>query len=120
MLKGGIQKNLYLARLGYMRSDDYLALRQFDFQPVPGTWYNFRIQVVGNRIRVFLNNEGIPRIDITDKLSNLSPTGKITLGGSWITNEFDELSVKALNADELSGTKIEEYSIVEINKQALQ
>jgi beta-galactosidase len=120
MLKGGIQKNLYLARLGYMGSDDYLALRQLDFQPVPGTWYNFRIQVVGNRIRVFLNNENLPRIDIADKLSNLSSLGKITLGGSWITNEFDELSVKALNADELSRAKVEEYIVAGIDKRALR
>ncbi len=53
MLKGGIQKDLYLARLGYMGSDDFLALRQLDFQPVPGKWYDFKIQVAGNRIRVF-------------------------------------------------------------------
>lgn len=61
MLKGGIQKDLYLARLGYMGSDDFLALRELDFQPVPGKWYNFKIQVAGNRIMVFLNNESSPR-----------------------------------------------------------
>jgi beta-galactosidase len=79
MLKGGIQKDLYLARLGYMGSDDFLALRQLDFQPVPGKWYDFKIDVAGNRIRVYLNNETLPRIDITDKLTALAPAGKVTL-----------------------------------------
>jgi len=110
MLKGGIQKSLYLARLGYMGSDDFLALRELDFQPVPGKWYNFKIQVGGNRIKVFLNNETLPRINVTDKLSNLAPAGKVTLGGSWITNEFDDLSIRSINTDKLSGSA-EEYSV---------
>ncbi|MFA6085666.1 glycoside hydrolase family 2 protein [Mucilaginibacter sp.] len=120
MLKGGIQKSIYLARLGYMGMDDYLALRQLDFQPIPGAWYNFKIQVAGNRIRVFLNNESLPRIDIADKFTNFSPAGKITLGGSWITNEFDDLSIKSINANEFSGTRVQEYAVAVKNKDALR
>jgi beta-galactosidase len=120
MLKGGIQKDLYLARLGYMGSDDFLALRELDFQPVPGKWYKFRIQAAGNRIKVYLNNEVLPRIDVVDKLSNLAPAGKVTLGGSWITNEFDDLSVKAISADKVSGP-VEEYSVKSfMGKEALR
>jgi beta-galactosidase len=117
MLKGGIQKDLYLARLGYMGTDDFLALRALDFQPIPGKWYDFKVQLVGNRIRVFLNNEALPRIDVVDKLSYLAPGGKITLGGSWITNEFDDLSIKSINANELSGIRQEEYTIAGKNKE---
>jgi len=117
MLKGGIQKDLYLARLGYMGTDDFLALRALDFQPVPGKWYDFKVQLAGNRIRVFLNNEALPRIDVTDKLSYLSPAGKVTLGGSWITNEFDDLSIKSMSANMLSDTKVEEYTIVVKSKE---
>ncbi|MES2277877.1 MAG: glycoside hydrolase family 2 TIM barrel-domain containing protein [Bacteroidota bacterium] len=120
MLKGGIQKNIYLARLGHMGMDDYLALRQLDFQPVPGKWYDFKIQVSGNRIRVFLNNESLPRIDIADKFTGLSPVGKVTLGGSWIVNEFDDLSIKSLGADEFSATKVEEYAVAPKNKEAIR
>jgi beta-galactosidase len=119
MLKGGIQKSLYLARLGYMGSDDFLALRELDFQPVPGQWYNFKIQVSGNRIRVYLNHESLPRIDVIDKLSRLASTGKVTLGGSWITNEFDDLSIKSISASQLTG-KAEEYSVPVKNKEALR
>ncbi len=119
MLKGGIQKDLYLARLGYMGSDDFLALRKLDFQPMPGKWYDFKIQVAGNRIRVYLDDEKLPRIDVTDKLTALASAGKVTLGGSWITNEFANLSVKSINAHQLSGP-VQEYAVAAINKEALR
>jgi beta-galactosidase len=119
MLKGGIQKDLYLARLGYMGTDDFLALRQLDFQPVPGKWYDFKIQVAGDRIRVFLNNETLPRIDVIDKFTALAPAGKVTLGGSWITNEFASLSIKSIGAHQLSG-RVQEYTVAAINKEALR
>jgi len=119
MLKGGIQKDLYLARLGYMGSDDFLALRELDFQPVPGKWYNFKIQVAGNRIRVYLNNELSPRIEVADKLSSLAPAGKITLGGSWITNEFDDLSIKSIGAGSL-GSPGQEYKVAVKGKEVLR
>jgi beta-galactosidase len=119
MLKGGIQKDLYLARLGYMGSDDFLALRQLDFQPVPGKWYDFKIEVAGNRIRVYLNNETLPRIDVIDKLTALALGGKVTLGGSWITNEFANLSIKSISAHQLSGG-VHEYAVAAINKEALR
>src|SRR5665213_3425755 len=106
LLKGGIQKDLYLARLGYMGTDDFLALRQLDFQPVPGQWYDFKIQVTGDRIRIFLNNEALPRIDITDKYTKYAASGKITLGGSWIENEFTDFSVKGLGADALTAIPV--------------
>jgi beta-galactosidase len=116
MLKGGIQKNLYLARLGYMGSDDFLALRQLDFQPVPGKWYDFKVQVAGNRIRIFLNNEKLPRIDVADKSSNLAPSGKVTLGGCWIPNEFNHFSVRSIKSNDLPGST-EEYAVAPVNKE---
>ncbi|NOW93639.1 glycoside hydrolase family 2 protein [Mucilaginibacter sp. SG564] len=120
MLKGGIQQDIYLARLGYMGSDDFLALRRLDFHPEPGKWYNFRVQACGKRIRVFLNNENLPRIDIADSLAYLSPQGQVTLGGSWITNEFDDLVIKPLGEDQLKNTRIEEYSVAVKNKEVLR
>jgi len=120
MLKGGIQKSLYLSRLGYMGSDDFLALRQLDFQPLPGKWYDFKIQVAGNRIRVFLNSEKVPRIDITDKMTALCPSGQVTLGGSWIPNEFSALSVTSIRENEFPGA-VKEYNIpLSEDKEALR
>jgi len=120
MLKGGMQKFLYLARLGYMGGDDFLALRELDFQPIPGKWYNFRIQLAGNRIRVFMNNESLPRIDIADKSSNLAPAGKVTLGGSWITNEFGNLSIQSLNKNEILSLPVKEYAVPPLDKETLR
>ncbi|WCT10429.1 glycoside hydrolase family 2 protein [Mucilaginibacter jinjuensis] len=120
MLKGGNEKFLYLARLGYMGSDDFLALRELDFHPEPGTWYDFKIQIAGNRIRVYLNNEKLPRIDVVDKLSHLAPAGKVTLGGSWIANEFKELSITSLSKNALLRQPVEEWEPVSVDKVALR
>src|SRR5882757_7838317 len=100
-LRGGRQNNLYLSRLGFMGTDEFLALRDLDFHPVPGVWYTFRIQVAGDRIRVFLNDETLPRIDITDKNSRLAPAGKASLGGGWITTEYEGLTVRSLGPHDL-------------------
>jgi len=110
--RGGLQNNLYLSRLGYMGTDEFLALRPLDFKPVPGEWYSFRIEVCGNRIRVFLNDETLPRIDITDKNSRLAPSGKVTLGGGWMPTDYDDLSVTALPANYLDNTPRLEYAVI--------
>jgi hypothetical protein len=65
-LKGGLQNDLYLSRMGYMAADELLGLAPLDFKPQVGQWYQFRIEVCGNRIRVFLNDESLPRIDVID------------------------------------------------------
>lgn len=120
MLRGGIQKNLYLARLGYMGSDDFLALRELDFKPLPGVWYKFRVQVAGSRIRIFLNDEKLPRIDVTDAYSKFAPAGKITLGGSWIGNAFAGLSIKPLAAETLAALPVKEYAPPSVDKKLLR
>jgi beta-galactosidase len=115
-LRGGIQNDLYLARLGYMGTDDHLALRHLDFNLVPGQWYSFKIQVVGNRIKVFLDNKSLPLIDVKDPYTEFSPKGKVILGGSWIANEFDELLIKPLPADAFKDNKVQEYVVPAVNK----
>lgn len=120
LLKGGMQKFLYLARLGYMGNDDYLALRELDFHPEPGQWYAFKIQVAGSRIRVFLNDESLPRIDITDRFSNYAAAGKITLGGSWIANEFEDLSITSIDKAALDGLPVQEYAPPAMDKDSLR
>lgn len=110
-LRGGLQNNLYLSRMGYMGTDEFLALRSLDFHPTPGTWYTVRIEVCDNRIRVFLNNESLPRIDVTDKNSRLAPSGKVILGGGWLPTEYDDLSVKELPAGYFNNIPRKEYSV---------
>jgi hypothetical protein len=106
--RGGLQDDLYLSRMGYMGTDEFLGLRQLDFHPLPGKWYDFKIEVCGDRIRIFLNNETLPRLDIRDKNTHLAPSGEVTLGGSWIENEFDDLSITPLNDNYLSNWPVQE------------
>jgi len=116
-LRGGIQNDLYLARLGYMGTDDHLALRHLEFPLKLGQWYDIRIQVFGNRIRVFLNNEALPRIDIKDSHSRFSPKGKVILGGSWLSNEFDDLNIKSLSPGDVGiDSPSKEFALKPINK----
>jgi hypothetical protein len=67
--RGGLKNDLFLARLGYMGADEFLSLKQLDFSPETGRWYNFCIEVCGNRIRIYINDEVVPRLDIIDKNS---------------------------------------------------
>ena len=108
-LKGGLQDDIYLMRLGYMGTDEFLGVRPLGFHPVPGEWYNIKVEVCGSRIRVFLNNEKEPRIDVTDKNGNLAPSGQVTLGGGWIETEFDDLVVTPMKEDALKDVKVVEY-----------
>lgn len=119
-LRGGIQNDLYLARLGYMGTDDHLALRHLDFPLVPGKWYDIKVQVVGNRIKVFLNKEELPWIDVTDPNTEFAPKGKVTLGGSWIETEFDDLQIKPLAGNYFSGNPVKEYLVKKIDKNQLR
>lgn len=109
-IRGGLQNSLYLSRMGYMGTDEFLGLRPLYFHPVPGTWYDVRIEVCNDRIRVFLNNEKLPRIDVVDKNAAMSPQGEITLGGSWIETEFDDLVISPLAADYLQNVPVDEFT----------
>lgn len=116
-VKGGLQDDIYLSRMGYMGTDELLDIRPLDFHPVPGVWYNFKIEVCGERIRVFLNNETLPRIDIIDKNSNLAPAGYVTLGGGWIETEFDNLKIEELTANAFEGIAVKTYEVKETSQQ---
>jgi beta-galactosidase len=110
-LKGGLQNDLYLSRMGNMGTDEFLGLANLDFQPETGNWYEFRIVVCGQRIQIFLNNESLPRIDVIDKNTNLAPSGEVILGGGWIETEYDNLSINSIPNDYLSGRKVQEYQV---------
>nr|WP_294897551.1 glycoside hydrolase family 2 TIM barrel-domain containing protein [uncultured Pedobacter sp.] len=108
--RGGLQNNLYLSRMGYMGADELLGLSNLHFKPQTGKWYKFKIEVVGNRIRVFINNEVLPRIDVVDPNSNLAPSGSVTLGGGWIETEFDNLTIEPLKPTALDGLSYQVYT----------
>ena len=102
-LKGGSFNALYLERLGYMGTDDYLALRPLAFAVRPGEWYRFRVAVAGDRIRIFLNDEVLPRVDVRDPNAALCPNGQITLGGSYLETSYTGLEAHEINQNALAG-----------------
>ncbi|MBR6389282.1 MAG: hypothetical protein IKS15_04100 [Opitutales bacterium] len=108
-IKGGLLDQIYLLRLGYMGTDEFLATRPLRFHPEVGQWYKVKVDVCGNRIRVFINDENVPRIDVVDANSGLAPSGGVTLGGSWINTEFDDLEIKPLPDSAFDGVKKEEF-----------
>lgn len=108
-IRGGLQNNLYLSRMGYMGADEFLGLRPLRFEPKPGSWYKVKIEVFGNRIRVFVNNESLPYIDVVDKNTGLAPSGEITLGGGWIETEFDDLSIRPLDENYMKNIPVAEF-----------
>ncbi|WP_321335417.1 glycoside hydrolase family 2 TIM barrel-domain containing protein [uncultured Bacteroides sp.] len=108
-IKGGLQDDLLLSRMGYMGTDELLGICPLYFHPIPGAWYDVKVEVCNNRIRIFLNNENIPRMDVTDKNSNLAPAGEVTLGGGWIETEFDDLSVAPMTKNQLDNVRMEVF-----------
>lgn len=110
-LRGGIQNDLYLARLGYMGTDDHLALRHLDFKLTPGKWYDIKVQIAGKRIKVFLNKELLPRIDVTDPYTEFSAKGKVVLGGGWINAEYDHLKIRPISSTAFGNAPVKEYFV---------
>lgn len=108
-LKGGLLDQVYLLRLGYMGTDEFLGERPLRFHPVPGEWYKLRVEVAGQRIRVFVGDEQLPYIDVTDKNGGATAHGGVTLGGGWIPTEYDDLSITPLADDALANVADTEY-----------
>lgn len=109
-IKGGLQDDLYLMRTGYMGMDEFMGVRPLGFHPMPGEWYDVKVEVCGNRIRIFLNGEDIPRMDITDPHSSAAPFGAVAIGGGWLPTEYKDVSISPLKADALSEVPVVERS----------
>lgn len=108
-IKGGLIDEIYLLRLGYMGTDEFLGTRPLRFHPQPGVWYRMKVETVGNRIRVFLNDENVPRIDVVDKNNGQTAQGKVTLGGGWIPTEYDDLEINQMISSSLDGITRQEF-----------
>ncbi|MBM4153087.1 MAG: hypothetical protein FJ220_06165, partial [Kiritimatiellaceae bacterium] len=103
-LRGGNNNQLYLARYGAEGYDQMLDEVPLDFSPTPGTWYTLSITVAGDQIAVYLNDEVDPRILVTDKESPIVGGG-ISLGGSYLPTEFDEVIVSPVSPTLLQNVK---------------
>jgi len=54
-LRGGQNNDVYLARYAPDGKAEFLGFSPLDFHPVPGTWYDLRIVVLGHRYLIFVN-----------------------------------------------------------------
>lgn len=115
--RGGLQNDIFLARMGYMGADEFLDRKSLNFNPQPGEWYSFKIDVCQNRIRIFINNESIPRIDLVDTNSDIDPAGKVILGGGWLKTEYDDLTIKDLPDNFFSNIPVSEFKQTITDKQ---
>lgn len=109
-IKGGLINNMMLMRMGYKGNDELMAVRKLGFSPQPGEWIKVRIDVVGNRMRVFVNDNELPHIDVTDPHGDLAATGGVTLGGAWIPAQFDDLTITPLADNAMDGVSDTEWS----------
>lgn len=100
-IKGGLQDDVYLMRTGYMGTDEFMGVRPLGFHPVPGEWYELKVQVCRNRIRVFVGDSVLPHIDVIDRNGHLVPSGPVSLDEGWIDAEYDGLDVRPLAEDAL-------------------
>lgn len=108
-LKGGLLDQIYLMRLGYMGTDEFLGERPLRFHPVPGEWYRIKVEVVGQRIRVFIGDEPLPYIDVVDLNGQAASHGEVTLGGGWIETEYDDLVITPLHPNALKNVADTEF-----------
>lgn len=108
-IKGGLQDDVYLFRSGYMGTDEFMGVRPLGFHPEPGEWVDIKVEVCGQRIRVFINGAEKPHIDLTDRNgANTASSGPVTLGGGWLNTEFDNLQVVPIDENALDGVAREE------------
>lgn len=109
-IKGGLQDDVYLMRLGYLGTDALMGVRPLGFHPVPGQWYRVTVEACGPRIRVFVGDEPLPYIDVVDPDWKLAAEGPVELGGGWIETEYDSLQVEPLAENALDGVSDREFA----------
>lgn len=108
-VRGGLQDDIILMRLGYLGTEEFLGQRPLRFHPEPGEWYEIKVQVCGPRIRVFVGENDTPYLDMEDKNAGLIKSGGVILGGGWVETEFDDLRITPIPADALTGVKKSEF-----------
>jgi len=103
-LRGGLEPQISLARYAADGRSRNLGCVPLDFVPEAGKWYRIRVTVVGRHFQVYLNDEFLPRINITDD-QNGWDDGGVALGGGWLPTEFADFKVSSLTEEEVVGFK---------------
>jgi hypothetical protein len=98
-LRGGNNNDLYLCRYQSDAKNEMLALASLDFQVVTEEWYKMKVVFWEGNIRIYLNDENVPRIVAKDE--NYLRSGSAVLGGGWLPTRYKGLRVKALSAEDI-------------------
>jgi len=121
-LRGGHNNDVYLARYAPDGKARFLGFAPLDFQPVPGTWYQLRIMVCGDRFHIYLNNEKLPRLNVADPQA-LWTTGRAFLGGGWLPAEFTDFKLAPLTRQaraEFQSVGSQQWAAPIVDKEALR
>ena len=108
-VKGGLIDEVYLMRQGYMGTDELMGVRPLRFHPQPGEWLSVKVEAVGQRIRVFVGQQPLPYIDVTDQNGAAVSHGGVELGLGWLPTEFRNATITPLAATALSGVSDREF-----------
>ena len=102
-LRGGNNDDLYLCRYRSGARNKMLALESLPHHLETGKWNAIKMVVWDKHIQVYLNQDSIPTLTVTD--SELLMEGNPYLGGGWINTTFRHLVIKKLD-----DKSINEYS----------
>ena len=121
-LRGGVEPELSFARYAADGKSRNLGFASLDFKPKANEWYCIRVAAVGRHFQIYLNDEPLPRINITDD-QNGWDHGGVALGGGWLPTEFTDFKVTPLAGAELAtfiavGNKVLEPP--QIDKEAIR
>ena len=100
-LRGGVEPQLSFARYAADGKSRNLGFASLDFIPKVGEWYRLRVAAVGRHFQIYLNDESVPRINITDD-QNGWDDGGVALGGGWLPTEFADFKWSPLVDAELA------------------
>jgi hypothetical protein len=99
-LRGGANNDVYMARYSPDGEDKFLGVAPLDFKPRIGEWHTVRVTVSGNNFQLYLNDEKLPRINVTDQ-DALWNQGGIAVGGGWLPVEFRDVKVRELTSRDM-------------------
>lgn len=121
-LRGGVEPQLSFARYAADGKSRNLSFASLDFKPKIGEWYRIRVATVGRHFQIYLNDELLPRINITDDQFGWD-NGGVALGGGWLPIEFADIKVSPLSGEDIAafeaiGTKVLEPP--QVDKEALR
>lgn len=121
-LRGGVEPQLSFARYAADGKSRNLGFASLDFKPKVGEWYRIRVAATGRHFQIYLNDESLPRINITDDQYGWD-NGGVALGGGWLPTEFADFKVSPLVGEGLAAFKSVGSKVLEappVDKEAVR